>query len=222
MTIEEIKKLDQAYYMNTFGERIPLCFDHGEGIRLFDCSGREYYDFFAGIAVNALGYGNREFSDSLCAYLQNHIPHTSNLYYVETQAKLAEKLIQCSCADRIFFANSGAEANEGAVKLARIYQYKKNRPQKYKIITLVNSFHGRTMATVAATGQEKYQKPYRPLTPGFVHIPINDIRRSEAGTGWNRMCCYGRTDPGGKRRISRWRIILQKRFGSCAVTTVFC
>ena len=175
LTIEEIKKLDQTYYMNTFGERIPLCFDHGEGIRLFDCSGREYYDFFAGIAVNALGYGNREFTDSLCSYLQNHLPHTSNLYYVETQAKLAEKLVQCSCADRVFFANSGAEANEGAVKLARIYQYKKNRPQKNKIITLINSFHGRTMATVAATGQEKYQKPYRPLTPGFVHIPINDI-----------------------------------------------
>lgn len=171
--IQKIKELDKKYFMNVFGERTNICFESGEGAYLIDTEGKKYLDLFAGIAVNAVGYGNKYFTDTMCDFMQNHVLHTSNLYYVEPQSLLAEKICSCSCADKVYFANSGAEANECAIKLAKIYQYKKGSG-KTKIITLKNSFHGRTLATVAATGQEKYQKPYKPLTPGFVHIDIND------------------------------------------------
>lgn len=171
--IQKIKELDKKYFMNVFGERTNVCFESGEGAYLYDTEGKRYLDFFAGIAVNAVGYGNKEFTDTMCEFMKTRVLHTSNLYYVEPQSLLAEKICKNSCADKVYFANSGAEANECAIKLARIYQYKKDSG-KTKIITLKNSFHGRTLATVAATGQEKYQKPYRPLIPGFVHIDIND------------------------------------------------
>ena len=183
MNIEKIKELDKKYFMNVFGERTNVCFESGEGAYLTDNEGRQYLDFFAGIAVNAVGYGNKEFTDTMCEFMKTRVLHTSNLYYVEPQSLLAEKICKNSCADKVYFANSGAEANECAIKLAKIYQYKKGSG-KTKIISLKNSFHGRTLATVAATGQEKYQKPYRPLIPGFVHIDINDIealRREFAG-----------------------------------------
>lgn len=174
MDIQKIKELDKKYFMNVFGERTNVCFESGDGAYLTDTEGRRYLDFFAGIAVNAVGYGNKEFTDTMCEFMKTRALHTSNLYYVEPQSLLAEKICKNSCADKVYFANSGAEANECAIKLAKIYQYKKGSG-KTKIIALNNSFHGRTLATVAATGQEKYQKPYRPLIPGFVHIDINDI-----------------------------------------------
>lgn len=174
MDIQKIKELDKKYFMNVFGERTNVCFESGDGAYLTDTEGRRYLDFFAGIAVNAVGYGNKEFTDTMCEFMKTRVLHTSNLYYVEPQSLLAEKICKNSCADKVYFANSGAEANECAIKLAKIYQYKKGSG-KTKIIALNNSFHGRTLATVAATGQEKYQKPYRPLIPGFVHIDINDI-----------------------------------------------
>ena len=171
--IHKIKELDKKYFMNVFGERTNVCFESGDGAYLTDTEGKRYLDFFAGIAVNAVGYGNKEFTDTMCEFMKTRVLHTSNLYYVEPQSLLAEKICKNSCADKVYFANSGAEANECAIKLAKIYQYKKGSG-KTKIIALNNSFHGRTLATVAATGQEKYQKPYRPLIPGFVHIDIND------------------------------------------------
>lgn len=174
MDIQKIKELDKKYFMNVFGERTNVCFESGDGAYLTDTESRRYLDFFAGIAVNAVGYGNKEFTDAMCEFMKTRVLHTSNLYYVEPQSLLAEKICKNSCADKVYFANSGAEANECAIKLAKIYQYKKGSG-KTKIIALNNSFHGRTLATVAATGQEKYQKPYRPLIPGFVHIDINDI-----------------------------------------------
>ena len=173
MGIQKIKELDKKYFMNVFGERTNVCFESGDGAYLTDTEGKRYLDFFAGIAVNAVGYGNKEFTDTMCEFMKTRVLHTSNLYYVEPQSLLAEKICKNSCADKVYFANSGAEANECAIKLAKIYQYKKGSG-KTKIIALNNSFHGRTLATVAATGQEKYQKPYRPLIPGFVHIDIND------------------------------------------------
>ena len=173
MNVEKIKELDKKYFMNVFGERTNVCFESGEGAYLYDTEGKRYLDFFAGIAVNAVGYGNKEFTDTMCEFMKTRVLHTSNLYYVEPQSLLAEKICKNSCADKVYFANSGAEANECAIKLAKIYQYKKGSG-KTKIIALNNSFHGRTLATVAATGQEKYQKPYRPLIPGCVHIDIND------------------------------------------------
>lgn len=171
--LNEVIQLDKKYYMNTFGDRLPVCFVKGEGMKLFDDTGKVYYDFLGGIAVNSLGHGHKRFTDALKAQLDCAI-HTSSLYYIENQAKLAQKLADSTCADKVFFANSGAEANEGAFKLARAYFYKKGQ-EKYEIITLDKSFHGRTMATVAATGQEKYQKPYRPLTPGFIQVEPNNF-----------------------------------------------
>ncbi|MBE7010963.1 MAG: aspartate aminotransferase family protein [Ruminococcaceae bacterium] len=174
MDLQSIIKLDEQYYMNTFGKRTPVCFERGEGITLYDTEGNAYTDFFGGIAVNALGYGHPGLTSALTEQVQKLL-HTSNLYYVKNQSLLAEKLIQHSVADKVFFANCGAEANESAIKLAKMYFYKKNQPEKSEIITLQNSFHGRTLACVAATGQEKYQKPYAPLTPGFKHVPLNDF-----------------------------------------------
>ncbi len=176
--LEEIKQLDKKYYMNTFGDRLPVCFEKGEGLKLIDDKGKVYYDFLGGIAVNAIGHGHKDFTDALKKQLDKVI-HTSSLYYIENQAKLAEKIVENTCADKVFFANSGAEANEGAFKLAKIYFYKKGI-EKYEIITLDKSFHGRTLATVAATGQEKYQKPYRPLTPGFKQVEPNNFEAVKA------------------------------------------
>ncbi len=173
MKLEEIKSLDKAYFMNTFGDRTPVAFEKGEGMYLYTEDGDKYLDMFAGIAVNVLGYNHKSFTDAMHQQLDKLL-HTSSLYYIENQAKLAKELVDISCADKIYFANSGAEANEGAIKLAKIYFYKKGI-EKYEVISLKSSFHGRTLATVAATGQEKYQKPYYPLIPGFKQVLINDI-----------------------------------------------
>lgn len=173
MKLEEIKALDKACFMNTFGERTPVAFEKGEGMYLYTAEGEKYLDMFAGIAVNCLGYNHKEFTEALTEQVSKLL-HTSSLYYIESQAKLAERITKLSCADKVYFANSGAEANEAAIKLAKIYFYKKG-VEKYEVISLKSSFHGRTLATVAATGQEKYQKPYYPLIPGFKQVEINDI-----------------------------------------------
>lgn len=173
MNLNEIKNLDKNYFMNTFGERLPVCFTEGKGIFLYDTEGNKYADFFAGIAVSALGHGNKELAGAI-AEQAGKVLHTSCLYYIESQAKLAKLLVNSCCGDKVYFGNSGAEANECAIKLAKIYHYKKG-DGKTDIITLKNSFHGRTLSTVAATGQEKYQKPYAPLVPGFSHVEINDL-----------------------------------------------
>ena len=174
MKTKEIAKLDKQYFMNTFGDRIPVSFKGGKGIKLYSDDGEVYTDFLAGIAVSAVGHNHKTLTKAIKNQAKK-VLHVSNYYYIEEQAKLAEKICTNSCADKVFFANSGAEANEGAIKLAKIYQYKKGNAEKSEVITLTNSFHGRTLATVAATGQEKFQEPYRPLTPGFHHVPINDI-----------------------------------------------
>lgn len=176
--LNDIKQLDKQYYMNTFGNRMDVCFERGEGIKLFADDGRVFKDFLGGIAVTALGHGHKEFISALKRQLDKII-HTSSLYYIENQTRLAQRLVEATCADKVFFANSGAEANEGAIKLAKIYHYKKNTG-RYEIITLDHSFHGRTLATVAATGQEKYQKPYRPLLPGVIQAAPNDINALKA------------------------------------------
>ncbi len=178
MKLNEIIEMDKKYYMNTFGDRTPVCFDYGKGINLWDIEGKKYYDFLGGIAVSAVGHSHPKLVDAIKTQAEKLI-HCSNLYYIEPQVKLAKLLVENSCADKVFFANSGAEANEGAIKLARIYFKKKGMPEKYEIITLEKSFHGRTLATIAATGQDKYQKPYSPLTPKFLKVPINDLEALE-------------------------------------------
>ena len=171
--IEEIKKLDKEYYMNTFGDRLPVAFEKGEGMVLTSTEGEKFYDFLGGIAVNSLGHSHPKFTKALKNQIDK-VLHVSNLYYIENQARLAKKIVEHSYADKVFFCSTGAEANEGAFKLAKIYFYKKGI-EKYEIISLDKSFHGRTLATVAATGQEKYQKPYHPLTPGFIQVEPNNL-----------------------------------------------
>ncbi len=179
MQLHEIIAMDKKYFMNVYGDRTPVSFKYGKGMQLWDQDDKVYYDFLGGIAVNVLGHCHPKLTESLKTQLDKLI-HTSSLYYIEPQAKLAKALAENSCADKIFFCNSGAEANEGAIKLAKIYFKKKGLPNKYEIITLKNSFHGRTLTTVAATGQEKYQKAYTPLPPGFNHVPINDLEALKA------------------------------------------
>ncbi len=174
MKLKTIINMDRKYYMNTFGERIPVCFKRGKGIKLWDIEGRKYYDFLAGIAVNALGHSHPRLVKAIKSQAGKYI-HCSSLYYIKQQAKLAKMLVDISCADRVFFSNSGAESNEGAIKMARLFFRKRGEPGRYEIVTLDKSFHGRTLTTLAATGQEKYQDPFRPITPGFRHVPINNI-----------------------------------------------
>ena len=178
MKLEEIKSLDKQYYMNTYGDRLSVAFERGEGIKLYSTDGEEYFDFLGGIAVNALGHNNKKFTEAIKNQVDK-VLHTSNLYYIENQAKLAKEFCEHSCADKAFFCSTGAEANEGALKLARKYFYNKGI-QKYEVISLDKSFHGRTIATVSATGQEKYQKPYRPLVPGFIQVEPNNIEAVKA------------------------------------------
>lgn len=174
MTLNEIIALDKKYFMNTFGDRLPVCFEKGEGMKLWDMEGKVYQDFLAGIAVSALGHSHPALLNAIVEQA-NKLIHCSNYYYIESQAKLAQLIVENSSCDKVFFANSGAEANEGAIKLARLYFRKKGFSKKFEIITLEKSFHGRTLATLAATGQEKYQKNYCPLTPKFLSVPMNDI-----------------------------------------------
>ncbi len=174
MLVNDIQEYDSQYFMNTFGKRTPVAFEKGQGINLWSTDGEKYTDFFSGIAVNSIGYAHPTFVGMVSEQLSKLI-HCSNLYYIEAQALLAKELCENSCADKVFFSNSGAEANEGAIKLARIYFKKLGQPEKFEIITLQKSFHGRTITTLSATGQDKYAKPFEPLTPGFKKVPINDF-----------------------------------------------
>ena len=166
MNNKDIIDLDSKYIMQTYG-RQPIALTHGEGVLLWDADGNEYIDFFAGIAVNALGQSHPKIIETIKKQAEKLI-HVSNVYYTEEQVKLAEKLAEITIFERVFYANSGAEANEGAIKLARKYT------GKGEIIATNNSFHGRTLVTVTATGQDKYKEPFKPLPSGFKHIPFGD------------------------------------------------
>ena len=157
---------------------VPGCpFLSGEGCTLYDSQGKKYTDFVAGIAVNTLGYNHPALVEAITSQSEKLL-HCSNLFYIKAQAQLAKLLVENSCGDKVFLCNSGAEANEGAIKLARKYFYSKNL-YKYEIITTLNSFHGRTMATLAATGQEKYQNPLNPCPQALFMYPFNDIKAVE-------------------------------------------
>lgn len=177
MNLCDIIALDKQYYMNTFGERMPIAFEYGQGSKLYSKDHKAYIDFVAGIAVNALGYGHPALVNAITEQAQKLI-HCSSLYYIENQAKLAQLLVENTCGHRVFFGNSGAEANEGAIKLARKYFYNKGE-KRYEIITAKSSFHGRTLATLAATGQDKYHKPFEPMPAGFINVPFNDLTAVE-------------------------------------------
>lgn len=161
------------HVMATYG-RFPIAMERGKGCRLWDSAGREYLDFVAGIATCTLGHSHPAVIEAATAQI-NKLQHVSNLYYIPEQGDLAQWLTNHSCADRVFFCNSGAEANEGAIKLARKYGRTELEIETPIVITAKASFHGRTLATVTATGQPKYQKNFNPLVPGFHYVPYNDI-----------------------------------------------
>ena len=170
-----------AHVMGTYG-RFPIAIERGWGCHLWDTQGQEYLDFVAGIATCALGHAHPALVETVTQQIQK-LHHVSNLYYIPEQGQLAQWLVEHSCADRVFFCNSGAEANEAAIKLARKYAHTVMDIDEPVILSAKSSFHGRTLTTMTATGQPKYQKNFDPLTPGFEYVDYNDLTALEDAIG---------------------------------------
>ena len=173
MDVKKLIEESALYLMNTYN-RFPIVLRKGRGMKVWSSDGKEYLDFVGGIAVNCLGHCHPKVVVALQKQAQRLI-HVSNYYHIEPQIKLAKLLVENSFADKVFFCNSGAEANEAAIKLARRYFREQVGVNRFGIITALNSFHGRTLATVTATGQAKFQAGFEPLVPGFTHVEFNDI-----------------------------------------------
>ena len=173
MDSQTLMMLSEKYVANTYA-RFPILLVRGKGTRVWDLDGKEYLDFVSGLAVCNLGHCHPKVVKAIQDQAEKLI-HVSNFYYIEPQIQLASLLCKHSFADKVFFCNSGAEANEGAMKLARKYAKEKMGEDRYEIITMERSFHGRTLATLTATAQEKFHKGYEPLMPGFKYVPFNDI-----------------------------------------------
>jgi acetylornithine/N-succinyldiaminopimelate aminotransferase len=171
---ESLKELFNTFVLPSY-TRFDLAFSHGAGSYLWDLCGNRYLDLGGGIAVNALGHAHPEITQALLEQSQRLV-HTSNLYYHEPQGRLAQQIVSLIAPGKVFFSNSGAEANEGLFKLARKFGHNEGR---FEIITALNSFHGRTLAGIAATGQEKVRKGFGPLMPGFRHVPFNDLKAAQ-------------------------------------------
>jgi acetylornithine/N-succinyldiaminopimelate aminotransferase len=173
MKTEELISASNEFIMNTYG-RLPVILVRGDGVRVWDSDGREYIDFLAGIAVCSLGHSHAKVVNAIKEQAEI-LTHVSNIYHIEPQIRMARLLVENSFADKVFFCNSGAEANEAAIKLARKYAHERMKGNKYEIITMKNSFHGRTLTTVAATGQEKFHRGFEPLPKGFKYVSFDDI-----------------------------------------------
>jgi acetylornithine/N-succinyldiaminopimelate aminotransferase len=198
-TNKEWKERGDKVFIGTYA-RYPAAMIKGAGCRLTDADGKEYLDFLSGIAVCALGHCHPAVTDAI-RHQADELVHVSNLYYTEPQIRLGELLVGNSFAEKIFLANSGAEANEAAIKLARIY----SGEGRYQVISLAGSFHGRTLATVAATGQPKFHKGFEPLPEGFLHAPFGDLEALEALIT-DRTCailCEPLQGEGGVRPLDR-------------------
>ncbi len=210
MHTKEIKKLDKKFIINTYGER-PLALVRGKGAWVWDAEGKAYLDLFSGIGVNLLGYGHPKVIAAIKEQAEKLI-HASNLYYTEPQVKLAKLLSENSFGGKCFFSNSGAEANEAAIKLARKYA-KQGQGERHEIITARGSFHGRTLATLSATGQEKYREGFEPLPMGFKYVPFNDIEAARKAI--NDKSCALMLEPiqgeGGDHIASRDYLISLRR-----------
>jgi len=217
MNVFSVDNFNQVV-MSTYG-RFPIALERGAGCRVWDTQGKEYLDFVAGIATCTLGHAHPAMVEAVTYQIQK-LHHVSNLYYIPEQGELAKWIVDHSCADRVFFCNSGAEANEAAIKLARKYAHKVLDIAHPIILTAHASFHGRTLATVTATGQPKYQKNFDPLVPGFHYIKYNDIKEVEAAVseldeGNYRVCAIlieplqgeGGVRPGDKEYFQRLREI---------------
>ena len=177
MDTKTLMEWSGKYHTPNYG-RTPICLVRGDGLRVWDSDGREYLDFTSGIAVTALGHCHPRVTGAIQEAAATLL-HVSNIFHTAPQIHLAKLLCEHSFADRVFFGNSGAEANEAAIKLARKYAKERFASDRFEIIATRNSFHGRTLATVSATGQEKYQHGFEPLVPGFKHVPYNDLRAME-------------------------------------------
>jgi len=173
-TLEELKEMSQKYLFNTYGER-NVAFIKGQGCYLYDIGGREYLDFISGIAVNNLGHSHPVIVDAI-KLQSEEVLHTSNLYLIKPQILLAQKLCDNSFAEKVFFCNSGTEANESAIKLVRKYSKEKYGDNRYKIISMKGSFHGRTMGALSATAQDKVRRGFEPFLEGFEFAEFNDIK----------------------------------------------
>jgi predicted acetylornithine/succinylornithine family transaminase len=174
------------YHTPNYGARAPICLVRGDGMRVWDSDGREYLDFGAGLAVTALGHCHPRVTGAIREAAATLL-HVSNLYHSAPQIHLAKLLCEHSFAERVFFCNSGAEANEAAIKIVRKYARERFASDRYEIVATRNSFHGRTLAALTATGQERYQHGFEPLVPGFKHVPYNDLRAMERAID-NRTC----------------------------------
>ncbi|MBM4347822.1 MAG: aspartate aminotransferase family protein [Deltaproteobacteria bacterium] len=181
MDSQTLMVLSEKYIAHTYN-RFPILPIRGKGTRIWDIEGKEYIDFFAGLAVCNLGHCHPKVVQAIRGQAEKLI-HVSNLYYIEPQIELATLLCKHSFADKVFFCNSGAEKNEGALKLARKYAKGKTGEERYEVITMERSFHGRTLATLTATGQTKYHKGYAPLMPGFKYVPFNDLKAVREAIG---------------------------------------
>jgi acetylornithine/N-succinyldiaminopimelate aminotransferase len=175
----DLKAIEAEVFMQT-GRRMPITLVRGEGTRVFDDQGKAYLDFVAGIATNSLGHAHPGLVEVIARQAATLI-HVSNIFYTEPQIELAELLVANSVFDRVYFSNSGAEANEAAIKIARKWG-KQHRDGAYEIIAMENGFHGRTMTTVSATGTARYREPFAPVTPGFVFVPFDDLDAVRAAT----------------------------------------
>jgi acetylornithine/N-succinyldiaminopimelate aminotransferase len=178
MDTKTLLEWSAKYHTPNYGSRAPIVLVRGDGLRVWDTEGREYLDFGAGIAVTSLGHCHPRVTGAIQEAAATLL-HVSNLYHAAPQIHLAKLLIEHSFADRVFFSNSGAEANEAALKVARKYARERIASDRVEFVATRNSFHGRTFAALAATGQEKYQHGFEPLVPGFKHVPYNDLRAME-------------------------------------------
>jgi len=181
----DIISMDKEYVAGTYG-RFPVELVEGKGSIVKDVKGKEYIDLGSGIGVTAFGLNDDVWTAAVTEQL-GRLQHVSNLYYTSPGAKLAKLLCEKTGMKKVFFSNSGAESNECAIKVARKYSQEKKGEEYYTIITLVNSFHGRTLTTLAATGQDHFHKYFQPLTPGFVHVPANDIPALEAAVAQHKV-----------------------------------
>ena len=186
MNSGEIKDLYKSHVMQTYA-RFDVVIDKGKGATVWSPEGKAYIDFTSGIGVNALGYGNTRWAEAIYSQALK-LQHTSNLFYTEPGAELAKALTSRSGMSVVFYANSGAEANEGAIKLARKYSFDKYGPGRNKIVTLLQSFHGRTITTLAATGQESFHNYFFPFTEGFVHAKANDMESLREAAASAEVC----------------------------------
>ncbi len=211
MDLKRLIEDSQRYLFNTYN-RFPVVLVKGRGAKVWDSEGKEYLDFLGGVAVNILGHCHPKIVVAIQKQAQRLI-HVSNFYHIEPQIKLAKLLVKNSFANKVFFCNSGAEANEAAIKLARKYSKKNYGDGRYEIISTINSFHGRTLGSLSATGQDKFQKGFEPLLPGFKHVPFNDIEALKASI--SKQTCAVLLEPiqgeGGVRLPSDDYLINVKR-----------